>query len=91
MDIQRITTAEFTTGNGSVGTTPLQLPDRPIYKGVTIKAHADNSGVIYVGHSPAAGFALNPGETLPLLPIDNAAMVFVWGSTSGQLFSWVAA
>jgi hypothetical protein len=95
VDIQKMTAPEFHSGQGASSATaaPLIAPNfsNTAYKGVTVRAMADNSESIYVGPSgvtPGTGYVLKAGESIDIL-VDDPAKVYVVSSTA-QDYSWIA-
>jgi methylaspartate ammonia-lyase len=60
-------------------------------QGVNIKAHAGNTGFVYVGDAAVSstnGFQLDNGEEV-FLAIDDPSKIYVIGSADNQDVSWI--
>jgi len=71
---------------------PLIGASTPLVSGVTVKAAADNTGIIYVGNSAVAaanGFRLAAGES-QFIEIANLASVYVDASVDAQSVTYIA-
>jgi hypothetical protein len=97
MDIAQQSIGQFTTGQGSVGTTSQPIVAagfaHKTYKGVTLRASPSNTGVIYVGMQglkTTTGFSLPAGEKVEI-PVDDPSKVYVVADAAGQGYSWLAA
>lgn len=69
----------------------LAAEETPLTSGVRIKAHSDNTGVIYVGDSSVDstnGFILAAGEEL-FVEIDDLATCFIDAGTNGDGVSFI--
>ena len=66
-------------------------------RGVTVKASAANSGIVYVGNSDVTkgtvnstdGFELSAGNSI-FIEVNNVNKVYVLGSDVGNRVSWIA-
>jgi hypothetical protein len=87
------TQSSFNHGQVTVGTSAVQLPNAIASKGVLVKAHKGNSGIVYVGNSNAVttstGFELAAGEAIDI-EVDNANRIWLIADGPGQTVSWVA-
>ena len=71
---------------------PLIGASTPLVSGVTVKAAADNTGIIYVGNAAVAaanGFRLAAGES-QFIEIANLASVYVDASVDAQSVTYIA-
>lgn len=62
-----------------------------LVNGVTIKAFADNTGIVYVGSSTVSssnGYRLNAGESV-FIAVDNLADIYVDASANTQKVSFI--
>ena len=78
-------------GTAATGTATAPIAAQAIKYGITIYAHDNNTGVIYVGFDDQvdANFVpLAAGKSI-FLPIDDAAKVFLLGSAAAQDFGWI--
>lgn len=83
---------------GSVGAAAVQIvaTKTRCFRGVQVKADSSNTGVVYVGNSDVTagsaeatdGFPLSAGQGL-FVPVQDAATVYVVGSSAGQKVYWV--
>lgn len=91
--------AQFVHGQKVIGATAGQLStmDHPTMKGVQLRAHPDNTGLVYIGSHPGVtadsavatdGFPLEAGDQL-FIPIDNVNKIFVVGSAADQGIFWL--
>jgi len=90
----------FTTGaKSSISTTALQITatSTKCVFGVSIKADADNTGIVYVGPKGVTagsadatdGYKLKAGEEV-FVQIDDPSKVYVIASAAAQKVWWVA-
>jgi conjugal transfer/entry exclusion protein len=79
-------------GQLPVGTTAVQLSAGAAAKGVIVKAHSANTGLVYVGNSngvtTANGFELGPGDTVTL-PVTNSNLIWAIATLAAQRVGWV--
>lgn len=85
-------------GNSDVGTTAEQIvtTSTVAVKGVIVKAHRDNTGVIYIGNSDVTaatadatdGFPLESGEAITV-EIDNVNKLYAIASAVNQKLYWL--
>lgn len=76
----------------TVGTAKVAGDDVNINGLVYLKAHPDNTGVIYVGKSNVTtgnGFPLSKSESVPL-GISNLSSIYFVASAAGQKLAWIA-
>jgi hypothetical protein len=66
--------------------------------GVTIKAHPDNAGRVYLGDATvtnasgaAAGYSLEPGEALGPIRVTNLNVIYVAADSAGDDVCYMAA
>jgi hypothetical protein len=90
MDIQRSSLPEFSCNHDSVDNVAgKQIVAtgyaRPAYRGVTIKAYTDNSGILYIGANSGVssdnGYSLPAGEQVTI-PVDSPDKVWIIGSSA---------
>lgn len=75
------------------GTAVILMSGSTVTKTITIKAHATNTGYIYVGTSSVTssnGFILSKGDTLSLDVNHNATNIYVNSSVSLDGVSYLA-
>jgi len=95
VSIAREASEEFSTGHGSVGTTPvvrLASAEAPVEKYVEVKADLTNTDNIFVGIitvTITTGFLLDAGESVRI-PINDLSKVYVVADAAAQGFSWLA-
>ncbi len=76
----------------TAGTEVALAASQAILSGVTIKALASNTGIMYIGANPvtsSTGFALAAGEQI-FIEISNLATVYVDASVNGEKVSYIA-
>lgn len=76
----------------SAGTAEAIGSSQAILSGVTVKALAGNSGLVYIGNSgvdSANGFELAAGEQI-FVEVANVATVYVDSATNDDGVSWIA-
>lgn len=76
----------------TAGTEVALASSQAILLGVTVKALAANTGVIYVGANPvtsSTGFELAAGESV-FIGVANLATVYIDASVNGEGVTWVA-
>jgi len=93
-EITKEAVPEFSVGYGTIDGTPTALqPNKEVLKYVVIRADVNNTGEIRIGVNAAGtanGFPLKAGEQSPMIHIDNLSKVWIVGSTTGQVYSWIA-
>ncbi len=104
-DAMRVTNAPFSAlaGHGrksAIGVSAVQLTadSIPTTKGVLVKAKASNTGIVAVGKDNTVTYnAADSTDGLDLdakdavvVPVDNANKVWLIGSASGQVVTWLA-
>jgi hypothetical protein len=100
VNVQNSVAGSFTTGSTSVGASAVEVTSSNIalYRGITIKAAAGNTGTIYVGPSSSVtaatnastdGFELAAGDSITI-PINNANVPYAIASAASQKVFWVA-
>lgn len=78
----------------AVAGTAVQFPDRVVAGPVSVKAHPDNTDVVYVGNdgagdvSNANGLPLAAGEELYLKYVHNLNVLWADADTSGEKLAW---
>lgn len=75
----------------SAGTAVAIATSQTLSNGVTIKASASNTGVIYVGNSSVSssnGLPLTAGESIPVA-IDDLAKVYIDADVSGEGIEYI--
>lgn len=78
----------------SIGTTAVQLTttSTKLKNSIMLLAPSANTGTVYVGTSSgvtsADGFPLSAGAAIAL-EVDNANKIWLIGSTSNQVISWI--
>jgi len=84
------------TGQTTIGTTAGQLSTntRSLAGGrILIKAHAANTGFIYVGFVPGVatttGYQLDAGEEVEV-PAASESIIYIIGSAAGQVVSYLS-
>ena len=94
-DIAQDLSDDFNVGNTTVGTSAVQVipVDLKNLKGVQLKAHADNAGVVYIGKegsvAVAASFPLAAGEGL-FIPVKDITKIWSIASEASQAIRWFA-
>lgn len=98
-ELGRETVPTFTNGAKTVGTTRLQLTDKPFscLKGVILKAPDSNEGIVYLGSgnvtndnaATTGGIPLHPGDAIGF-PIASPDLIYVVASQAGQIVSYCA-
>lgn len=83
----------------SIGTSAVQLISTTTgcNQGVTIKADANNAGVVYIGRSTVTansadgtdGFPLAAGEEI-FIPCEDVSYLYAIASTTAQKIFWIA-
>lgn len=79
-----------------IGTTTVQLTgaDRPLFRGVWLKALSTNTGNIFVGFRTMdgneQGYILEAGDELPELPVSSIKMLWFVADTANQSLYWLA-
>lgn len=75
----------------AAGTAQAIGTSQALISGVTVKALAGNSGIVYVGNSSVDstnGFELSAGEE-KFIEVDNVAKVFIDAATNDDGVSWI--
>lgn len=97
---ESLVSAVTTGATSSIGTSAVQLTSSniPCRFGVKVIADRTNTGTVYVGRSTVTNGVVDATDGFPLLrgeqvglPIRNANLVWVIGSTAGQKVYWIAA
>lgn len=96
MDIFQSALPEFFVGVGSADATRKSIVEdgyapEKLYKGVRLRAHSDNTDVLYIGRenvTVANGFPLQACEEVDI-PIDDLHKIFIVAATVGD-YAWIA-